>query len=196
MTRIASGRRAPARAAVLTATAAVAAAAAVTTVPPPAAARPAEAPPAAAPPADGTVEFSYSAPELSRAGDHVIWHWTLRNTADRPVEDVVLFHHLTPKLKVTSISSPCTVDAEAIRCDYRTLKAGQRKRGTLSAALPAHVTGLVQIQGRVTWRFAPASTPAPATAATADALPPELDESPQPRPTGSTTARRIALIAP
>ncbi|XVQ09246.1 hypothetical protein ACQP1W_43040 [Spirillospora sp. CA-255316] len=157
------------------------------------------APPASA--ADGRIEFSYSPPELSQSGDQVIWRWTVHNTGDRPANGVVLFHTLRPNLKVTSISPPCKAHAGTIRCDYRLLGPGEKQHGTLMAELPAHVTGLVQIRGRVTWQLpaAPAADATPlgpesSTPSSGGAMPPERDESPQPRPNGSATAKRSALI--
>ncbi|MFC5746991.1 hypothetical protein [Actinomadura rugatobispora] len=152
------------------------------------------APPSAAAPApDGKVDFTYSPPELSQTGDQVIWRWALRNTGDRPVSGVLLFHRIKPNLKIVSISAPCKVTRRTVRCDYRTLNPRQKKQGTLTADLPDDVTGLVQIRGRVTWQL-PATAPTPPERPSTGALPPERDESPQPRP--NITVKRSALITP
>ncbi|GAA2438890.1 hypothetical protein GCM10010191_62680 [Actinomadura vinacea] len=124
--------------------------------------------------AEGRVVFAYSAPVLSPSGDRVVWRWTIRNTGDLPVEGVTLVHRLKPKLKVTSISAPCKAPATGIRCAYERLGPGQRKQGMLTADLPSNVSGLVEIEGRVTWR--PAAAPAPGSAT------PEREEGPEPRP--------------
>jgi hypothetical protein len=184
------GRRPPVH---LTAVAAIAVAAL------PLAAHPAHARPGqwkgTAPPKGSRVEFSYSAPRAD--GDRTRWRWTIRNNGDRPADQVVLTHELTPKIKVASISAPCLiVQGGAIECDYGTLRPGERRVGTLIAAVPPNLQGRVQIKGYATWRQAPGpTTPATAQAHSqpgtpkGTALQPDRDDSPEPRPRPSTPER-------
>ncbi|GAA1547497.1 hypothetical protein GCM10009678_32600 [Actinomadura kijaniata] len=126
----------------------------------------------AAPPiqaaAPGKVEFVYTAPKVSRAGDSVTWGWSIRNNGGEPVEKVVLTHRFRPVMKVRSVSARCRVLKDAIRCEYGSLKAGEARSGVIVAEVPATAAGNVQINGRVTWQqrgAAPAPAPAPAPSA-------------------------------
>ncbi|MBO2445760.1 DUF11 domain-containing protein [Actinomadura barringtoniae] len=115
----------------------------------------------------GKVEFVYSAPEVAEAGDSVTWRWTVKNVGGESVDKVVLTHKLTPALKVKTVDEPCEAGQTSIRCEYGTLKAGEKRQGTVVAVLPPETSGTVQINGRVTWQqgTAPVATdsPAPAT---------------------------------
>ncbi|MFG2003534.1 hypothetical protein ACGFNU_30675 [Spirillospora sp. NPDC048911] len=110
----------------------------------------------------GKVEFTYSSPEVAETGDKVTWHWAVKNASGGSVAKVVLTHRLTPKLKVHTIDKPCTATAASIRCDYGTLKAGERRRGSLVAELPPAASGTVQLNGRVTWHQGATTDQAPA----------------------------------
>ncbi|WP_067817901.1 hypothetical protein [Actinomadura kijaniata] len=127
----------------------------------------------AAPPvqaaAPGRVEFVYTAPEVSRAGDSVTWGWSIRNNGGEPVEKVVLTHRFRPVMKVRSVSARCRVLKDAIRCEYGSLKAREARSGVIVAEVPATAAGNVQINGRVTWQqrgAAPAPSPSASPAAT------------------------------
>ncbi|KAB2347461.1 DUF11 domain-containing protein [Actinomadura rudentiformis] len=109
----------------------------------------------------GKIVFNYSAPDVADAGDKVTWRWTIKNTGGEGVEKVVLTHRLTPKLKVRAVSKPCVVAETSIQCRYGTLKAGQKRQGTLAAELAPSTSGTVQINGRVTWQQGPAADQAP-----------------------------------
>ncbi|MEW2354500.1 hypothetical protein [Spirillospora sp. NPDC029432] len=189
MKRIVGGRRAPARLAVLAAAAAA-----------PLAAVPAQA----APPRAAEVEFRYSDPEFAESGNQVTWRWTIRNRGAKTVNDIKLTHTLTPRLKVSSVSAPCRVRQEVVKCDYAALRPNGEKRGVLVADLPQGASGAVEIKGRVTWRqgTAPATdtaSPAPQAAqssptsgapaapvpnegAATAVTPPEREDGPEPRP--------------
>ncbi|MFI0449554.1 hypothetical protein [Actinomadura sp. 6N118] len=139
----------------------------------------------------GKIVFNYSAPDVADAGDTVTWRWTIKNTGGESAEKVVLTHRLTPKLKIRSVKKPCEVTETSIRCRYGTLKAGQKRQGTLAAELPPDASGNVQINGRVTWHHGPAAEQTPKTGATqppADApatnTPPPAGQPNTPPPAG------------
>ncbi|MQY06355.1 hypothetical protein ACRB68_44430 [Actinomadura sp. RB68] len=120
----------------------------------------------AAPPAwaegTGKVEFVYSMPKVSAAGDTVTWTWTLRNTGTRDLDRVTLEHRLTPRLRVTSVSARCKPAKASVRCEYGAVRVGGRRTGFLVAALPPSGAGDVRINGRATWEQAPpAAAPRP-----------------------------------
>ena len=52
------------------------------------------------------VEFSYTAPETSDEGDHVTWRWTLKNTSNAPVSNIVVTQNLSPWVPPTQVSAP------------------------------------------------------------------------------------------
>jgi len=112
----------------------------------------------------GKVEFVYSAPEVAEAGDSVTWRWTVKNVGSEGVDKVVLTHKLTPALKVKTVDEPCEAGQTSIRCEYGSLKAGEKRQGTVVAVLPPETSGTVQINGRVTWQqgTAPVATESPA----------------------------------
>ncbi|WAU82498.1 hypothetical protein O1Q96_23795 [Streptomyces sp. Qhu-G9] len=104
--------------------------------------------------AAGSIEYAYSAPELSEEGDHVTWQWTVTNTGDQSAHNVVMTHKITPSLPVTSLPQQCTPSGETIRCGYGTLAPGERVEGSLGADLPENTSGPARISGRVTWESA------------------------------------------
>jgi len=61
------------------------------------------------------VEFSYTAPETSDEGDHVTWRWTLKNTSNAPVSNIVVTQNLSPWVPPTQVSAPCNVEGQAIK---------------------------------------------------------------------------------
>ena len=98
------------------------------------------------------VEFAYTSPRVTASGERTIWGWTIRNTGDRTAYRVVLTHELAPKLRIASLTSPCViVQGGAIRCEYATLRPGERRTGALTAIVPRHLHGKVQIKGHATW---------------------------------------------
>ncbi|MFG2660183.1 hypothetical protein [Streptomyces sp. NPDC048425] len=105
--------------------------------------------------ASGKVEFAYTAPEISEDGSSVTWHWTVSNTGDTTVDQVVMTHKLTPQLQVAQVSAPCQVQATAIRCGYGAMKPDEKREGSLVADLPEDLSGSVQINGRITWQARP-----------------------------------------
>ncbi|MFF5260416.1 hypothetical protein ACFY4C_15840 [Actinomadura viridis] len=196
---MAGGRRAPAHIAVIAAAAGASL---------PFAAPPAQAAPAApAPPsAQGGVRISYSAPETTGTGDRIAWRWRLRNTGDRAVNGVVLVHTVDPGFRVSSYGALCAARSGTLRCEYRSLRPGERREGTLVAHVPAGVSGRIQLQGRVIWQqrtrkgvslrttapvrsSAPydsgATSPREGIGAPHSAKAPERDEAPAPRPNGA-----------
>lgn len=115
-----------------------------------AAARPAPRPAANSAAAD--IRFTYESPRVSPDGDHLTWRWTLRNTGPGAAGDVVLVHRLTPPLKISRLPRECRAIAHGASCSYGTIKAGQRRTGSLDAELSRDVSGTVEIHGRVTWQ--------------------------------------------
>lgn len=134
----------------------------------------------------GKIVFNYSAPDVADAGDTVTWRWTIKNTGSESVEKVVLTHRLTPKLKIRAVKKPCVVTETSIQCRYGTLKAGQKRQGTLRAELPPAASGNVQINGRVTWHQGSAVEQVPKTG-TAQPPADAPATNPQP-PAGQPTA--------
>ncbi|MEV4255588.1 hypothetical protein AB0J52_20730 [Spirillospora sp. NPDC049652] len=100
----------------------------------------------------GKVELSYSAPKVAQAGSTVSWEWTVRNTGDKAVSDIVLVHKLTPQLKVTKVAQECKALQTEVRCSYGSLQAGATATGQLVADIPSSATGTVQINGKATWQ--------------------------------------------
>ncbi|MGK5550815.1 hypothetical protein ACSNOI_04310 [Actinomadura kijaniata] len=131
--------------------------------------------------APGKVEFVYTAPEVSRAGDSVTWGWGIRNNGGEPVENVVLTHRFRPVMKVRSVSPRCRVLKESIRCEYGTLKAREARSGVIVAEVPATAAGNVQINGRVTWQQRGAA-PAPSSSAAPAATPSASSSAPPAAP--------------
>jgi uncharacterized repeat protein (TIGR01451 family) len=107
--------------------------------------------------AAGQIEVVYEAPTVDAVEGTVTWTWKLTNTGDEAADKVVLTHTLTPNLKVVVVSRPCMPTGETTPCDYGSVKAGEQRVGTLTAALPSDQQGELQINGSVTWE-------APATA--------------------------------
>jgi hypothetical protein len=111
---------------------------------------PASEPPAPAAAAD--VKLTYSAPRVAADGEHLVWRWTLTNEGSGAAAGVVLVHRLTPALKISRLAKECRAIASGISCSYGTIKAGQRRAGSLEAELSRDVSGTVEINGRVTWQ--------------------------------------------
>jgi phage baseplate assembly protein gpV len=109
-----------------------------------------EPPPAKSAAAD--VKLAYDAPQVSADGEHLVWRWTLTNEGSGPAGGVILVHRLTPALKISHVAKECRAIASGVSCSYGTIKAGQRKTGSLEAELSRDVSGTVEINGRVTWQ--------------------------------------------
>jgi phage baseplate assembly protein gpV len=105
-----------------------------------------------APPAAADVKLAYAAPRVAADGDHLVWRWTLTNEGAGSAGGVVLVHRLTPALKISRLAKECRAIASGVSCSYGTIKAGQRKAGSLEAELSRDVSGTVEINGRVTWQ--------------------------------------------
>ncbi|KJK58391.1 DUF11 domain-containing protein [Saccharothrix sp. ST-888] len=110
--------------------------------------------------AAGDVQFQYSAPEISDAGDHVTWHWNVTNSGAKAAHEVVMTHRIEPNLPITSVSGPCTVDKAraVVTCTWDQLSAGQRADGAIGAELPEDLSGSVHIKGRIVWQESPSGT--------------------------------------
>ncbi|MDG4859557.1 hypothetical protein P8605_15590 [Streptomyces sp. T-3] len=106
--------------------------------------------------ADADLGFVYAEPEIGERGDSVRWTWKLTNTGDRTATHVVVTHTLSPNLPVTTVSRPCAVEGETIRCEYAGIAAGEQIEGRLVAGLPRGSKDSVRINGRVTYQPAPA----------------------------------------
>lgn len=98
------------------------------------------------------IKFDYAAPRVAADGEHVTWRWTLTNAGSGAATDVILVHHLTPQLKISTMSKECRAIANTISCSYGRIKAGERRTGALGAELSRDVSGTVEINGRVTWQ--------------------------------------------
>ncbi|GAA2775636.1 hypothetical protein GCM10010521_62690 [Streptomyces rameus] len=120
----------------------------------------AQAAPSVRAPAD--VRFQYDPPEISEAGDHVTWHWTVVNSGIGAAHKVVLTHTVTPQVPITHVTGPCTTDEAraVVRCTWEQLGAGQRTDGTIDADLPEGLSGSVRIKGRVVFQESPSGTSA------------------------------------
>ncbi|MDV9189591.1 hypothetical protein R6L23_15445 [Streptomyces sp. SR27] len=73
------------------------------------------------------------------------------NEGDEPAGGVIRTHRLNPPLKVTDTSERTAVRGDVVRSEYGTVEPGQKVRGYLQDAIPADLSGTVQIAGRVTW---------------------------------------------
>jgi phage baseplate assembly protein gpV len=98
------------------------------------------------------VKLAYDSPQVSADGEHLVWRWTLTNEGSGAAGGVVLVHRLTPALKISHLAKECRAIASGVSCSYGTIKAGQRKAGSLEAELSRDVSGTVEINGRVTWQ--------------------------------------------
>jgi hypothetical protein len=112
--------------------------------------------------APGDVQFQYDPPEISEAGDHVTWHWTVVNSGTGAAHKVVLTHTVTPQVPITHVTGPCTTDEarSVVRCTWEQLGAGQKADGTIDANLPEDLSGSVHIKGRVVFQESPSGTSA------------------------------------
>jgi len=108
--------------------------------------------PAPATSAAADVKLDYDSPQVAADGEHLVWRWTLTNKGSGAAGGVVLFHRLTPALKISHVAKECRAIASGVSCSYGTIKAGQRKAGSLEAELSSDVSGTVEINGRVTWQ--------------------------------------------
>ena len=100
------------------------------------------------------VRFQYDSPEISAAGDHVTWHWTVVNGSAKAAHKVVVTHTISPQVPITHVTGPCTIDEarSAVKCTWDQLSAGQRTDGAIEAKLPEDLSGSVHIKGRITWQ--------------------------------------------
>jgi phage baseplate assembly protein gpV len=108
--------------------------------------------PAPATSAAADVKLDYDPPQVAADGEHLVWRWTLTNKGSGAAGGVVLVHRLTPALKISHVAKECRAIASGVSCSYGTIKAGQRKAGSLEAELSSDVSGTVEINGRVTWQ--------------------------------------------
>jgi hypothetical protein len=108
--------------------------------------------PRAPKPSAADVTFFYDAPQISADGEHVIWRWRLTNAGSGSAAGVVLVHRLVPRLRISRMTRECRGIAGGVSCSYGTIKAGQRRRGALTANLSREMSGTVEIRGRVAWQ--------------------------------------------
>ncbi|WP_147341109.1 DUF11 domain-containing protein [Actinomadura logoneensis] len=138
----------------------------------------------------GNVVLAYNAPKVAQAGSTVSWKWTVRNTGDKAVDDVVLVQRITPQLKVGKMPGECKALKAEIRCAYSTLQAGATASGELSAAIPSSATGAVRIDGKATWREGQAKPQA------ADPSTPDQGDASTPGQTGASPSGQTGATAP
>ncbi|MEV4333665.1 hypothetical protein AB0K02_24520 [Streptomyces sp. NPDC049597] len=98
------------------------------------------------------LEFSYTEPDIAGEGDRISWEWTITNTLDTAVDEVVLTHELAPGLTIVSVSEPCAPVEQRATCAYGRLKPGASVTGTVVAEVSADGKGRMTIDGRVTFK--------------------------------------------
>lgn len=103
--------------------------------------------------AQAPVELTYTEPD--RDGQRITWHWTVTNQ-ESAAADVVITHRVTPTVPVM-LTAPCEGTAEKITCRLGEVPAGGQIEGTIVAELPPGQSDTPQVQGKVTWRDAPAT---------------------------------------
>lgn len=99
------------------------------------------------------VKLTYAPPEIADDDSGVTWNWTIANDGDSPAEEVVVSHRITPDQKILKVSDSCKVKDVMIVCAYGTIKAGDKREGSVRTSEPTKV-GSIRINGKVTWREA------------------------------------------
>ncbi len=103
-------------------------------------------------PAAADVKLAYAEPRVAADSERLVWRWTLTNAGSGPAGGVVLVHRLKPPLKISRLAKECQAIAGGISCSYGTIKAGQRRAGSLEAEMAHDVSSTVEIDGRMTWQ--------------------------------------------